>query len=66
VLLEYLALDVIVRYIGSHSVPQDPFQTYGEASIREMREAMVKYDPSGVFQTRVPGGFKLSQTGVRN
>ncbi|KAJ6142321.1 hypothetical protein N7497_011420 [Penicillium chrysogenum] len=58
--------DVGFLYLNYCDGSQDPFQTYGEASIREMREAMVKYDPSGVFQTRVPGGFKLSQTGVRN
>ncbi|KAJ6178232.1 hypothetical protein N7519_008693 [Penicillium mononematosum] len=58
--------DVGFLYLNYCDGSQDPFQTYGEASIREMREAMAKYDPSGVFQTRVPGGFKLSQTGVRN
>lgn len=26
-----------------------------------MREAAAKYDPTGVFQTRVPGGFKISK-----
>jgi hypothetical protein len=58
--------DVGFLYLNYCDGSQDPFQTYGEGSIRKMREAMAKYDPSGVFQTRVPGGFKLSQTGVRN
>lgn len=58
--------DVGFLYLNYCDGSQDPFQTYGEASIRKMREAMAKYDPSGTFQTRVPGGFKISQMGVRN
>ena len=38
---------------------QDPFSSYGQESIRHMREVSEKYDPQGVFQSRVPGGFKV-------
>lgn len=33
--------------------------SYGEESLARTREASRKYDPAGVFQTGVPGGFKL-------
>ncbi|KUI57762.1 Bifunctional solanapyrone synthase [Cytospora mali] len=40
---------------------QDPIATYGEKNIKKMREAAKKYDPTGVFQTRMPGGFKIKR-----
>ncbi|EMR62565.1 putative fad binding domain-containing protein [Eutypa lata UCREL1] len=51
--------NVDFRYLNYCHSSQDPLATYGEESITKMREAAAKYDPSGVFQTRVPGGFKL-------
>ncbi|GAB1315262.1 Bifunctional solanapyrone synthase [Madurella fahalii] len=33
---------------------------YGEESLRRLRAVSAKYDPEGVFQKGVPGGFKLS------
>lgn len=30
-------------------------------NIDSMKKVAAKYDPSGVFQTRQPGGFKLSR-----
>lgn len=50
------------RYLNYCSSSQDPLATYGEESMRKMREVAAKYDPSGVFQTRVPGGFKLAKS----
>ena len=47
------------RYLNYCNGTQDPLRSYGEASLRKMREAAAKYDPAGVFQTRVPGGFKI-------
>ena len=47
------------RYLNYCHGTQDPLRSYGEASLRKMREAAAKYDPAGVFQTRVPGGFKI-------
>lgn len=44
---------------------QNPFATYGEENIRRMKAAAAKYDPEGVFQKRVPGGFKLSNLDLR-
>lgn len=38
----------------------DVIAGYGEESVSRLREASKKYDPEGVFQKSVPGGFKLS------
>lgn len=37
----------------------DVMAGYGEESVSRLRAASQKYDPEGVFQTAVPGGFKL-------
>lgn len=42
---------------------QDPLATYGRENLRKMRRVAREYDPQGVFQTRVPGGFKLDAKG---
>lgn len=49
------------RYLNYCEGTQDPFATYGADNIRKMKDAAAKYDPTGVFQTRVPGGFKISK-----
>ncbi|KAM0814091.1 hypothetical protein AB5N19_14093 [Seiridium cardinale] len=53
--------DVGFRYLNYCDGSQDPLGSYGEENIRKMKDAATKYDPTGVFQTRVPGGFKLSK-----
>ncbi|KAI1841301.1 hypothetical protein JX266_012537 [Neoarthrinium moseri] len=40
---------------------QDPLGSYGADNVQHMREVAAKYDPTGVFQTRIPGGFKISR-----
>lgn len=40
---------------------QDPISGYGKANVDKIRAAAAKYDPTEVFQTRVPGGFKISK-----
>lgn len=37
----------------------DVIAGYGKKSISRLRAASAKYDPDGVFQKAVPGGFKL-------
>lgn len=37
----------------------DVIAGYGEQSVSRLRAASEKYDPDGVFQSAVPGGFKL-------
>jgi hypothetical protein len=38
---------------------QEPFVGYGEDSYARLRAASQRYDPEGVFQALVVGGFKL-------
>lgn len=39
---------------------QNPLEGYGEVNVKKIRDTAKKYDPQGVFQTMVPGGFKIS------
>ncbi|KKK12760.1 hypothetical protein P175DRAFT_0542298 [Aspergillus ochraceoroseus IBT 24754] len=48
-------------YLNYAAGLQNPLRGYGEDNLREMRRVAEKYDPLGVFQYQVPGGFKLSQ-----
>lgn len=54
-------LSVEFRYLNYCDGSQDPLATYGAENIKKMRDAAAKYDPTGVFQNRVPGGFKISK-----
>lgn len=56
-----LEKNVDFLYLNYCGDSQDPLPTYGEENLRKMREASAKYDPTGVFQQRVPGGFKISK-----
>lgn len=56
-----LEKNVDFLYLNYAGGGQNPFQTYGEENIRKMKEASAKYDPTGVFQERVPGGYKISK-----
>ena len=38
---------------------QDPIAGYGASIKVQLQSVSKKYDPFGVFQTAVPGGFKL-------
>ncbi|KAI0902487.1 FAD-binding domain-containing protein [Annulohypoxylon nitens] len=38
---------------------QDPISSYGPRNVEKLREVSVRYDPEGLFQKGVPGGFKL-------
>lgn len=50
-------------YSGFAASFQDPFTSYGASNLRFLQDTAEKYDPIGVFQTLVPGGFKLSNAG---
>lgn len=49
------------RYLNYADYTQDPLSSYGKENLELIRAAANKYDPAGVFQTRVPGGFKISK-----
>jgi hypothetical protein len=53
-------LDERWEYLNYASEFQHPIESYGAASQANMRAVSKKYDPKGVFQKQVPGGFKLS------
>ena len=42
---------------------EDPLGGYGAASVEFMKRVAKKYDPDGVFQELMPGGFKISHAG---
>lgn len=61
--LRSLARDkgLLHRYIFTNYgyAKDDVIAGYGEESVSRLRAASQKYDPEGVFQNAVPGGFKL-------
>lgn len=46
-------------YLNYAAPWQDPISGYGAAAKSALQAASKKYDPTGVFQQQVPGGFKL-------
>lgn len=52
-------------YLNYADKDQDPFKTVGKENAEKIGKAAVKYDPGGVFQTRCPGGFKISKSEAR-
>ena len=53
--------DLELVYMNYANPAQDPLGSYGADNIRHLREVAAKYDPAGVFQTRVPKGFKIGR-----
>ncbi|KAG0648322.1 FAD-dependent monooxygenase [Hyphodiscus hymeniophilus] len=47
------------QYLNYADPSQDPIRSYGPENVRELRKTSRKFDPRGVFQRQVPGGFKL-------
>ncbi|KAL2066378.1 hypothetical protein VTL71DRAFT_2449 [Oculimacula yallundae] len=47
------------KYLNYADKTQQPIKGYGSANVDKLRAASKKYDPTGMFQTMVPGGFKL-------
>lgn len=50
------------QYINYANDWQDPLGSYGAENIAKIKAAAAKFDPAGIFQTRAPGGFKISKT----
>ncbi|KAI2636520.1 hypothetical protein GGS26DRAFT_581315 [Hypomontagnella submonticulosa] len=53
--------DLDFIYLNYADASQDPLGSYGAANIQHMRDMAAQYDPTEVFQKRVPGGFKISR-----
>ncbi|MCJ1324768.1 hypothetical protein MMC10_001430 [Thelotrema lepadinum] len=47
------------EYLNYADSSQDPIASYGAKNVARLRATSGKYDPRGVFQKQVPGGFKL-------
>jgi hypothetical protein len=45
---------------------QDPLAGYGADNVAKIRAAAKKVDPKGIFQTKAPGGFKVSRVGNKS
>ncbi|ROW09007.1 hypothetical protein VMCG_02683 [Cytospora schulzeri] len=50
---------VLFKYMNYAWGFQDPIDSYGIEDKQALQEASRKYDPEGLFQKGVPGGFKL-------
>jgi hypothetical protein len=49
------------QYLNYADISQDPIGSYGPDIKARLQAVSKKYDPKGLFQTAVPGGFKLFQ-----
>lgn len=47
------------QYLNYADITQDPIGSYGEDIKKRLQEVSLKYDPEGLFQKAVPGGFKV-------
>jgi len=48
-------------YLNYADKDQDPLAAYGADKVAFMKKVARKYDPTGVYQSQLPGGFKISQ-----
>lgn len=48
------------KYLSYSAAHQRPIDGYGPVNKAQLQQVSKKYDPSGLFQRAVPGGFKLS------
>jgi hypothetical protein len=49
-------------YLNYANKDQDVLSGYGDANKAYMAEISAKYDPNGVFQKLVPGGWKIANS----
>jgi len=47
-------------YLNYADKDQDPLSGYGQEKVEFMKAVAEKYDPEGVYQNLMPGGFKIS------
>ncbi|CAI6341386.1 unnamed protein product [Periconia digitata] len=53
--------DVKYLYLNYADKDQDPLTSYGADKVDFMKAVAAEYDPSGVYQNLLPGGFKISK-----
>ena len=49
------------QYLNYAAPFQAPLESYGAENLEFLQQVSRKYDPTSVFQCRVPGGFKLAK-----
>ncbi|KAG6991367.1 bifunctional solanapyrone synthase [Physcia stellaris] len=47
------------KFLNDASPTQPVFHSYGERNLEKLKTAARKYDPHGMFEKQVPGGFKI-------
>ena len=47
------------EYLNYANQAQNPISTYGRENVANLKAVAKVYDPRGIFQRQVPGGFKL-------
>lgn len=47
------------RYLNYAEKWQDVIASYGTDNVAQLKKVSKMYDPKGIFQKNVPGGFKL-------
>ncbi|KAM0276471.1 hypothetical protein ACHAQH_006736, partial [Verticillium albo-atrum] len=57
---ESLGANTPFRYLNYVHLSQNPLKSYGAKNVAFMKEVAAEYDPIGFVQTRVSGGFKIS------
>jgi hypothetical protein len=48
-------------YLNYADKDQNPLAGYGAEKVTFMKNVAKKYDPFGIYQTLMPGGFKISE-----
>lgn len=46
-------------YLNYADISQPVLQSWGKSSVEKLKVASREFDPTGVFQKQVPGGFKI-------
>lgn len=57
--LKKRGLYIPFQYLNYADIYQDPIGSYGKEMRETLQGVSKKYDPNGVFQKQVPGGFKV-------
>ncbi|SMQ49420.1 unnamed protein product [Zymoseptoria tritici ST99CH_3D7] len=52
-------VNIRALYLNYAAKWQDPIGGYGEDEVQFLKEMSTKYDPNGVFQKGIPGGYKV-------
>lgn len=55
-----LDTNIEYRFLNYAHGNQNPLGSYGSENVARMKKVAAKYDPTGVFQQLMPGGFKIS------